>query len=324
MNAAPWREPRFRDALRAHLGRYATADDARGARELLTTVLAFVALLTASAWLLRRGLAWSPLTALSLALLSLTQVRLFLVHHDLCHQSLFAARRANLVLAPLVGALCSTSSHVWRREHDRHHRDSNNLDRPQDGQTAPWTVEQYRRAPRWQRRLYRVLNARPVLFGVVPPLYFLGFMHLTARWYENALFALVVFALWRTGTLPAFALALGPATWFGFLLFHAQHTGPALVRRHAADWDHLENGLRGSTFLVAPRALDWFLYGVAFHHVHHLHPGIPAWRQGACHEAGKDFFDGVPRLSLREAVKTTALVLYDEARQSLVSWPTGT
>lgn len=325
----------FREGLRAHLAAWAGPDDRRGAREVGLTVLVYVAALALSSLGLEHlvsaasasaKVGWGLATAPALALLALTQVRAFLVHHDLCHQSLFRARRLNLVLAPLLGTLASTSSFVWRREHDRHHRDSNNLDFSQDGQTGAWTVQRYLHAKPHHRALYWFVNQRPVLFGLVPPLYFLGFMRAAARWYENVLFLSFVGALYLTGTLPAFLVAVGPATLFGFLLFHAQHTGPSLVRRRTAEYDFVENGLRGSTLLVTPRVpllsrvLDWCLYGVEFHHVHHLHLGIPAWRQRACHEAGAAFFDGVPRITLGGALEATRLTLYDEASGRLVGF----
>jgi omega-6 fatty acid desaturase (delta-12 desaturase) len=96
------------------------------------------------------------------------------------------------------------------------------------------------------------------------------------------------------------------------------------VRRPTSTWDHFENGLRGSTLLVTPRVpflgwlLDWGLYGVEYHHVHHLHPRLPAWRQRACHEAGARFFADVPRITLGGAMRATSLTLYDEARGQLV------
>ncbi|MFO0596352.1 MAG: fatty acid desaturase [Myxococcaceae bacterium] len=332
MDVARFQEPEFRERLRVHLASFAEADDRRAAWEVASTAAVYVALLFLTAFALRRldTTQGVLLAVVSVALLALTQVRAFLVHHDLCHRSLFRSAKVNALVAPFVGTFASTSSHVWKREHDRHHRDSNNLDRSQDGQTGAWTVEQYRAAKGWQRALYRVVNAPPVLFGLVPPLYFLGFMRVAARWYENVLFALFVAALWWSGTLGAFFVALLPATWFGFLLFHAQHTGPSLVRRHTAEWDHVENGLVGSTCLVTPRVplfspvLDWFLYGVEFHHVHHLLPQLPAWRQRACHEAGADLFTDVPRITLGGAVRATKLALYDEAQAKLVPFPSRT
>ena len=334
-----WAQPEFRTALKAHLASYAKPDGRRAALELTLTLAAYAGFLALTATCLRRlshaatapsQLGWLAASVAAGLGLGLLQVRAFLVHHDLCHGSLFASRRLNALLAPVFGTLVSTSSSVWKREHDRHHRDSNNLDRPQDGQTAPWTVAQYEGAKGWQRWAYWLLNQPPVLFGLVPPLYFLGFMRAAARWYENLLFAAFAALLWRTGTLLAFAVVLTPATIFGFLVFHAQHTnrpgGPSLVRRHAADYDFFENGLKGSTLLVMPRVpglswfIDWCMDGVEYHHVHHLHPAMPAWRQKACHQAGAAFFTETPRLTLGEAVKATRLTLYDETAGRLVGF----
>jgi omega-6 fatty acid desaturase (delta-12 desaturase) len=327
----PWARPEFRQALKVHLVEYAQPDDRRAVLEIGLTVVAYVAFLVLTTICFRqfaatRALGWFAAGLLSGIGLALLQVRAFLVHHDLCHQSLFTSRRANLFVAPLLGTLASTSSSVWSREHDRHHRDSNNLDRSQDGQTAAWTVAQYESAKPWQRRAYWLLNQRLVLFGLVPPLYFLGFMRVAARWYENVLFAGFVALLWWSGMLGTFFAVLVPATMYGFLIFHAQHTGPTLVRRHTAAYDFFENGLRGSTWLVMPRVplvgwfIDWCLYGVQFHHVHHLHPAMPAWRQRACHEGGEAFFSQTPPLTLWEAIKATRLTLYDEASSRLVSF----
>jgi len=327
----PWARPEFRQALKAHLAGYAQPDDRRAVFEVSLTVAAYAAFLALTTFCFRQFAAtggpwWFGAGLLSGIGLALLQVRAFLVHHDLCHQALFTSRRLNLLVAPLLGTLASTSSSVWRREHDRHHRDSNNLDRSQDGQTAAWTVAKYERSKPWQRWAYWLLNQRLVLFGLVPPLYFLGFMRIAARWYENVLFAGFVALLWWTGTLVTFGAVLIPATMYGFLIFHAQHTGPTLVRRHTADYDFYENGLRGSTWLVMPRVpvlgpfIDWCLYGVQFHHVHHLHPSMPAWRQRACHEAGGAFFSETPPLRLGEAIKSTGLTLYDEASARLVTF----
>lgn len=331
----PWAEPQFRSALKAHLAGYAVPDGRRAVLELALTLAAYAGFLALTAGCFRQfshepatwpRLGWLAASILAGAALALVQVRAFLVHHDLCHGSLFATRRLNALLAPIFGTLVSTSPSVWKREHDRHHRDSNNLDRPQDGQTAPWTVAQYDAAKPWQRWAYWLLNQRPVLFGLVPPLYFLGFMRAAARWYENVLFAGFVALLWWTGTLGAFAAVLTPATIFGFLVFHAQHTGPSLVRRHTEQYDFIENGLVGSTLLVMPRVaglswfIDWCMDGVEYHHVHHLHPAMPAWKQRACHEAGAAFFASTPRLTFAAAIKATRLTLYDEAAGHLTGF----
>lgn len=329
------RDPEFRSALEAHLARFQGADDARALRELLETVAvyglalavippAFHAARASASW--AGGAAWGALCAVSVLVLAGALVRAFLVHHDLAHGSFFSSPRYNRAVAPLVGALASTSPSVWQREHARHHRDSNNLDRSQDGQTAPWTLAQYEAAPAWQRWAYWVVHQPPVLYGLVPPLYFFGFMRVRARWYENAAFFAFLGLLIWTGRLGAFAAAMFPAMAFGFLVFHAQHTFEGLVRWRQEDYDFVENGLRGSTLLVVPHwplvgpVLRWCLYGVEYHHVHHLRPGLPAWKLRAIHEEGGALFDATPRVTLLDAVKATRLSLYDERAGRLVTF----
>jgi fatty acid desaturase len=84
-------DARFREALRAHLAGYAGPDDRRGAWEVGSTVLAYVGLLAAVSWAYRavETPAGLVVALVGTPLLALVQVRTFLVHHDLCHRSLF-------------------------------------------------------------------------------------------------------------------------------------------------------------------------------------------------------------------------------------------
>lgn len=323
-----------RDELSEHLHRYTAPNDPRAVWELLQTLAVYAGALAALPWAFASfratsGLpaaAWLGASLASGLALSGAQVRAFLVHHDLAHGSLFSSPRWNRFIAPLWGTLASTSPSVWQREHNRHHRDSNNLDRAQDGQTASWTTGQYHAAPKWQRWAYWLVNQRPVLFVLIPPLYFLGFMRVRARWFENLAFAAFIALLASTGRLGAFTVALLPASVFGFFAFHAQHTFEGVVRRREADCDFVENGLKGSSFLQTPRwpfigrFLSWSLYSVEYHHVHHLSPGIPAWRLRACHDEGARFFVVTPRVTYAQALRATRYTLYDEASCRLVTF----
>lgn len=331
----PHLTPTERAALRAHVARYARADDALAWRHLASTLAGYLAALALATLCLRAArashgalprAALAAATALCVAALAGSMVRAFMLHHDLCHGGYFRRRWLAAALAPFVGALVSTSPSVWSREHDRHHRDSNNLDLPQDGETASWTVEQYLRAPPWQRWVYYLLNQRPLLFVLLPPLYFLGFMRALARWYENLAFLFFAAALYATGAWEPFALALLPATCFGFLVFHAQHTFEGVLRRRSAQWDFVDNALLGSSYLLAPARgllgafVRWSFFSVEYHHVHHLHPGVPAYRLAACHRDAGALFDRVPRVTLRDALRATRYTLFDERAGVLVTF----
>jgi len=308
----------FKREVRAHVARYAKPSTALALRNLVSTLSVYAICLVSLPWLWDHATAGS-LVALLLVLLTLvgTQVRAFMLHHDLCHGSFLAQRWANRVLAVFVGALVSTSPSVWSREHDRHHRDSNNLDLEQDGQTASWTTERYLTAPRWQRVLYWLLNQRVVLFVLLPPLYFFGFMRVRAKLVENLVFAGWATLLWYSGLLGWFVLSTALASLVGFLLFHAQHTFDGVLRVPGERWDFFDNGMLGSSFMSLPTlplvgaVLRWFAYSVEYHHVHHLHPKVAGYRLAACHQDGGPLFDRVQRVTLGDALRTTRYSLYD-------------
>jgi omega-6 fatty acid desaturase (delta-12 desaturase) len=317
-------DPALRRRVRDHVARYAKPSTPRAALSLAPTLAVYGLCLAAVPEIAARAtlggtadrIAYGGLCAIALLTLVGTQVRTFMLHHDLCHGSFLANRSLDDALAILVGALVSTSPSVWRREHDRHHKDSNNLDREQDGQTASWTLERYQAAPRWQRILYWLANQRPVLFGLLPPLYFFGFMRVRARLVENLVFGAWVALLVWTERLGWFVLSASLASLFGFLLFHAQHTFDGVHRRPGSEYDFFENGMLGSSYLVLPRwplvgrVLRWFAYAVEYHHIHHLHPRVPGYHLAACHEDGRALFDAVPRVTLSDALRTTRYSLY--------------
>ncbi len=315
----------FRRAVRKHVADYTQPSGTLALANMVSTMLVYGACLVALPLLAKRangvqttsGAAWGMALLVVLVTLVGTQFRTFLLHHDMCHGGFVRQRWANRWLAVLAGTLVSTAPSVWSREHNRHHRDSNNLDREQDGQTASWTTERFLAAPRWQRRLYAVINWRPVLFLLLPPFYFFGFMRLRARWYENLAFVAWIVVLWSTGTLRWFVLSTALASVAGFLLFHAQHTFDGVLRVGGQQWDAFNNGMLGSSFLLLPRwpvlgrILRWFTYAVQYHHIHHLSPRVAGYRLHACHHDNPDLFDAVPRVTLGDALRTTGYTLYD-------------
>ena len=327
----PLHDAAFRHEVKAHLARYAVADDAAAWRTVFSTMAIFGCSLLAAGGLtlaafsaaergeVTQALALAAAALAVSALLVGTSVRVFSLHHDLCHQALFSTPGKNRLAATLLGTLVSGSPSVWTREHNRHHRDSNNLDREQDGQSASWTLQRYQRATPSQRWTYYLLNQRLVLFGLLPPLYFLVFMRVRARWYENALFLAYALGLWKLGLLGFFAACVVPGAWFGFFVFHAHHTFDGAYRRHTAEWDFFDSAMRGSSILLLPegrwlgRALRWFTINLGVHALHHLNPGVPGERLEEALKARPELFEAVTRVTVRDALRTTRYALFDEA-----------
>ncbi len=335
----------FRAEGRAHAARYVGSTPRRAAWEVLITALLAVACAGAFPSLAGfasagvRTLVAGPASAravlevvvalVAAGLVALVQsatfVRAFLVHHDILHGALFASRPARLASALLMGTLACTASSVWKREHDRHHRDSNHLDRDQDGQTAAWTVARFVSAPAWQQWAYAALTSPWVFYTLAPFAYFFGFMRVKARWYENVLTAGLLALVVGSGRGAYFVSTFFVAASFGFYLFHLQHTFPGVYRRRGAEWDPFDNAILGSSCLELPggpvvgTVLRWFSYGVEHHHVHHLHPRIPGYRTARCHADGARFFARSPRVTLAGGLRTVWTALYDEQTGALVS-----
>jgi acyl-lipid omega-6 desaturase (Delta-12 desaturase) len=321
----------FRLEVAQHLARYVGADDRRAWGTVFSTMAIFGLSLLGAGELTQRallalqrgelglGAALGVAALAATAFLIGTSVRVFSLHHDLCHRALFSTPQKNRLAATLLGTLVSGSPSVWTREHDRHHRDSNNLDREQDGQSASWTLQRYQAAKPSQRWAYDLLNLRPVLFGLLPPLYFLVFMRVRARWYENALFFAYALGLWKLGLLWFFVACLVPGSWFGFFTFHAHHTFDGAYRRHTAEWDFFDSAMLGSSILVLPGgrwlggALRWFTVNLGVHPLHHLNPGVPGEKLQEALDARPDLFAAAKRVTVRDALRTTRYALFDEA-----------
>jgi omega-6 fatty acid desaturase (delta-12 desaturase) len=254
-----------------------------------------------------------------------TYVKLFLIAHDANHESYFPGRRANRFAAIFAGMIANTSRSVWRREHSRHHRNSNNLDQLQDGQTSPLTLQEFRQLPAWGRWLYAIGTFPPLLYSLGATGYFLVFMRVRARWQENLLQFFWFAILFHFRVLALYLITFSIAAALGFLVFHAQHTFHDVYKRRSDRYDAFENGMYGASLLLLPKLgpLDgivrFVLHGIEHHHLHHLNPKIPGYRLRQCQMQSGALFDKCPRTSLKEALALTGCSLFDERSGHFVS-----
>jgi omega-6 fatty acid desaturase (delta-12 desaturase) len=120
-----------------------------------------------------------------------------------------------------------------------------------------------------------------------------------------------------------FLIAWWPAAWVagasGIFMFYVQHQFEGVYWEKGEDWDFTEAALRGSSFLDLPAVLAFFTGNIGFHHVHHLNARIPNYELPRAHTEVEIFRD-VPVLTLRQAIGTTRLKLWDEERRELVGW----
>jgi omega-6 fatty acid desaturase (delta-12 desaturase) len=260
-------------------------------------------------------------------------VRVFIILHDCGHGSFFKSMKANDVLGTIAGIFTFTPYLQWRHGHAIHHATSGDLDRRNGGDVYTMTVEEYLRAPRWERIKYRVYRNPIILFGVAPVLLFVVLqrfgspnsgkrekknLHLT----NLAILAIVLLAGLTIG-LKAFFLVHLPIIWLaataGVWLFYVQHQFEDTYWEHHPDWRYLPAALQGSSYFKLPKLLQWFTGNIGFHHIHHLSPRIPNYNLERAFKENP-LFQQVTIISFFESLKSVSLKLWDEQRQQLVGF----
>lgn len=265
-------------------------------------------------------------------------VRIFIIQHDCGHGSFLPKRRANDALGGLCSLLTLTPYANWRRQHAGHHGIWNDLDRRDNGvdiYSSCLTVAEYRGLTPRGRWVHRVTRHPLVANLLLPPLVFLALYRVPfdapKGWRRErrgvyvtdlAMLAFVVglggllgFGAVAAVQLPVMALGAIIGVW----LFSVQHRfEDAWWARHDR-WNAPDAAMHGSSFLNLPPLLRWFTGNIGYHHVHHLNPRVPNYRLKACHERLAPVVT-VPELSLREGLRATRYVLFDEANARMVTF----
>jgi omega-6 fatty acid desaturase (delta-12 desaturase) len=262
-------------------------------------------------------------------------VRIFIVQHDAGHGSFFKSRKANDRVGFFLGILTLTPYTYWKKTHAIHHATSGNLDHRGYGDVNTKTVKEYLALSRWGRFLYRVYRNPLILFGIGPTWHF-GVNHRfpsnTPRTWKGewasihgtnlALLAIVGglglllgFKEFLMVQLPITMIASSAGAW----LFYVQHQYENTYWERDGRWDYYEAAMKGSSFYVLPKLLQWFTGNIGIHHIHHLNSRIPNYRLQECLDSVPAFQNGI-RLTILESLKTIPLTLWDEDRKKLVGF----
>jgi len=267
---------------------------------------------------------------------ALLAIRLFVIHHDCGHRSLFKSKKANDTVGFWLGVLVFTPYECWRREHAVHHANSGDLDRRYGpGEIHTMTVEEYRNA-NWKQKLgYRIYRNPLFLFGVGPFLHFIIRQRLTLgvpkTWKQErrsihltnlALVPILTFMCWLVGPWQ-FLIIHVPVMWIaaqiGVWMFYVQHQYEDAFWKKHEDWDYVDAAIQGSSYYRLPKLLQWFTASIGVHHVHHLDSRIPNYNLQRCHDDNPEFKQAVV-LTLRESLSCMFLKLWDDKQQKLVSY----
>lgn len=328
-------QPGLRSLIRA----YETPSILKSAYQIATSIGLFLAACTAMYWSLH--VSYLLTAALSVPTAGLL-VRVFIVQHDCGHGAFFRSRRLNDLLGGFCGLLTFTPYAFWRRQHNCHHSNWNDLDRREPGvdlYSTCCTVSEYQALSSWGRFKYRAMRHPVIAHVIVPPLVFLFLYRVPFEAPKNwtrerrsvyltnlALIALLttlmmLFGVWQVLLVHVPVIAL--TAMIGVGLFSLQHRFDDVVWARHDEWDVTTAALQGSSFFKLPRVLQWFTGNIGFHHVHHLMPRVPNYRLQAAHRAEPTLAANVTGLTLWQALRAPSFTLWDEARGAMVRFPRG-
>ena len=235
------------------------------------------------------------LLAILIIILSLSLLRTFVIFHDLTHRSYFPSDERqtgkdgiNMNIARCIDVLSVYDSNEWKSGHSEHHRVHGNFNET-DHTKSVFSSTEYNSLPKYQQILYDIFRFPPIFFLIAPIYIFYIYKFINHEWgyiakYTLFLTALHYFGSWKL--VGSFLLAQYITAIFGLMLFHLQH------QVNVGYWKPFDNEdvvskanaeLYGASVLKMPWVLKFFTFGIEYHNVHHLDPGIPGYNTKACY-----------------------------------------
>ncbi|MBL8023271.1 MAG: fatty acid desaturase [Elusimicrobia bacterium] len=316
----------------AKLHAYAQPSTGRSVWQIINTAVPFGLM-----WFIAyKSLAYSYWITLLLTVpTTLLVIRLFIIQHDAGHGSFFSSRKANDFVGFWIGVLTLSPYQYWQKTHAIHHATSGNLDKRGFGDIDLLTVTEYKGLSRWGQFKYRMYR-HPLTMFIVGPFLQFGLVHrlplnIPKSWKRewksvhltNLALLVVGLVAWQTIGFKNFLLVQVPITFLscvmGSWLFYIQHQYEDTYWRRDNEWDYFEASVKGSSYYVLPKILQWFTGSIGLHHIHHYNSRIPNYRLQKCFDENPEF-QNVTRLTLWSSLKCIPLALWNEQTQKLVSF----
>jgi acyl-lipid omega-6 desaturase (Delta-12 desaturase) len=127
---------------------------------------------------------------------------------------------------------------------------------------------------------------------------------------------------WAFGTVLFFAIYLSSAALAGgagVVLFTVQHNFEHSYASDGRHWDYDTGAIKGTSFLILPRWLNWFTANIGYHHIHHLSAKIPNYCLVSCHNENRHLFSDVTRVRLSHIPRALKYILWDTRSQRIIS-----
>ena len=116
-----------------------------------------------------------------------------------------------------------------------------------------------------------------------------------------------------------YLISVSIAGGVGIALFTVQHNFEHAYASGDEGWDRDIAAIRGSSFLILPRWLNWFTANIGHHHVHHLSARIPNYRLLKCHKDNEHLFADVTRVKLSQVPQALKCILWDTRLRRIIS-----
>lgn len=245
-------------------------------------------------------------------------VKMFILFHDMAHYNFYPNNTVNWIMSLFFGFLVFTPVSFWSRGHNYHHQHSNDLDKKQFSQTAPLSVNKFKKLSKMEQIVYKLTFGKYTLFTSTPIIYFLFVQYSFAKWYEIIGQATVLLYVYSDLTYIQMLHILFSyilASSIGFVLFHIQHTFDGAYKESNEKWEFKKNAIHGCSFLQVPFLLKFFTAGIEYHHIHHLNSRVPCYNLKECHEKSGDLFKDVKRFYPYEIFKVFRYSLYNQEKQ---------
>ena len=325
MNKEPNRLPKD---VKSVLTRYMASNTLKASWQLINSLGVYILLWVMMYYTVQK----SMLLTIGLSILAgMLLIRIFIIFHDCTHGSFFTSPRLNVIFGRIISVFVFTPFEHWKWEHNVHHATSGKLDDRNVGDITTLTVDEYQKASRFKKYLYRVYRNPLSLFVFGSLFRFIiqqRFASKTANtrrrqsiWATNfAILALSVFLIniyglkhWAIIQLLTVAVASSIGVW----LFYIQHQFEDAYWTCSDDWDFIDAAMLGCSYYKLPKPLQWLTGNIGFHHIHHLSPRIPNYHLEKCHN-NHEYFKNVKTFGVRESLKTIQLRLWDERQQKLI------
>lgn len=323
---------RYSSLKSLNLSQYKVSSLPKAVWQILNSVIPYAILWGLMVYLIRHDYPYWITLSLSVPAAALL-VRIFIIFHDCCHQSFFAASGINTLWGHFLGILIFTPYEEWKALHLKHHGTTSNLDLRGMGDIWTMTVKEYLASSRTKKVLYRIFRNPLVMLSIGPVFYFLISQRI---WHSQAsnkqklsvlstsffILAIILISYFTIGLstylviqIPIILIAGAIGLW----LFYIQHQFEGVYWARQEDWDSTRAAIEGSSFYKLPKVLQWVSGNIGFHHIHHIRPLIPNYNLQRCYSEVPEL-QAVQTITLRKSLSSLFLNLWNEQQQKLVSF----